>query len=404
MGTFVLVHGGWSGGWCWDKVVPLLEEAGHEAHAPDLPGSGDDPTPIHEVSLQGYADRISEVLDAQPGPVVLVGHSSGGTVISQAAEQRPEKVKLLVYLAAFLLRDGESLFEVGENETRSLVLPNLVVSEDGASATIKEDVVVEALLHDCSEEDAERAKARFVPQALAPFATPLSLTEGNFGRVPRAYIPRGGRGHGLQPIAQQALELARARQRPHRAHVPHGAAVHEHVRRGHLAGSGRVRRRHLAVGSRREPLEHPVVTADVDDLEAVAGSLEEAPGTPAAQRRAAGVEDHLPLVQLAPSLVPRGTLGRRLQAFGTQQSVDQSHGVPQPAQVVALTPTPVNRRTHLEPGGKVPRAVLAEHESRPWRHLIGQVRVRLARQVDLGFHLLGAEVRVVEADAYLAAL
>ena len=66
MGTFVLVHGGWSGGWCWEKVVPLLEEAGHEAHAPDLPGSGDDPTRIHEVSLQGYADRISEVLDAQP--------------------------------------------------------------------------------------------------------------------------------------------------------------------------------------------------------------------------------------------------------------------------------------------------------------------------------------------------
>ena len=188
MGTFVLVHGGWNGGWCWEKVVPLLEEAGHLAQAPDLPGSGDDPTPIPEVSLQGYADRISEVLDAQPEPVVLVGHSSGGTVISQAAEHRPEKVKLLVYLAAFLLRDGESLFEVGENETGSLVLPNLVVSEDGASATIREDVVVEALIHDCSEEDAERAKRRFAPQALAPFATPLSLTEGNFGRVPRAYI------------------------------------------------------------------------------------------------------------------------------------------------------------------------------------------------------------------------
>ena len=188
MGTFVLVHGGWSGGWCWEKVVPLLEEAGHEAHAPDLPGSGDDPTPIHEVSLQGYADRIAQVLDAQAGTVVLVGHSSGGVAISQAAEQRPEKVELLVYLAAFLLRDGETLFGVGENETGSLVLPNLVVSEDGASATIREDVVVEALLHDCPEEDVRRAKARFAPQALAPFATPLSLTEENFGRVPRAYI------------------------------------------------------------------------------------------------------------------------------------------------------------------------------------------------------------------------
>lgn len=188
MSTFVLVHGGWNGGWCWEKVAPLLEEAGHRVEAPDLPGSGDDPTPIHEVSLQGYANRISEVLDAQAEPVVLVGHSSGGTVVSQTAEQRPDKVKLLVYLAAFLLRDGETLFEVGENETGSLVLPNLVMSEDGASATIREDVIKEALLHDCADEDAERAKSRFAPQALAPFATPLSLTEENFGRIPRAYI------------------------------------------------------------------------------------------------------------------------------------------------------------------------------------------------------------------------
>ncbi len=188
MSTFVLVHGGWNGGWCWENVVPLLEEAGHEAEAPDLPGSGDDPTPIPEVSLQGYADWISGVLDAQSEPVVLVGHSSGGVVISQAAEQRPDKVKLLVYLAAFLLRDGETLFSVAENETGSLVLPNLVMSEDGASATIREDVIKEALFHDCSDEDAERAKSRFAPQALAPFVTPLALTEENFGRVPRVYI------------------------------------------------------------------------------------------------------------------------------------------------------------------------------------------------------------------------
>jgi pimeloyl-ACP methyl ester carboxylesterase len=188
MSAFVLVHGGWNGGWCWDKVVPLLEEAGHRVEAPDLPGLGNDRTPIPEVSLQSYVDRITQVLDAQPEPVVLVGHSAGGVVISQAAEQRPEKVRLLVYLAAFLLRDGETLFSAAEDETGSLVLPNLVMSEDGASATIREDVIREGLFHDCSEEDAERAKSRFVPQALAPFATPLSLTQGNFGRVPRAYI------------------------------------------------------------------------------------------------------------------------------------------------------------------------------------------------------------------------
>ncbi len=188
MSTFVLVHGGWSGGWTWEKVVPLLEEAGHEVEAPDLPGLGDDRTPIPEVSFQSYADRISGVLDAQTEPVVLVGHSSGGSVISQAAEQRPDKVKMLVYLAAFLLRDGEVLLSVAANDTESLILPNLVMSEDGSSATIREDVIREGLLADCSDEDVKRAKSGFVPQALAPFATPITVTEDNFGRVPRVYI------------------------------------------------------------------------------------------------------------------------------------------------------------------------------------------------------------------------
>ncbi len=188
MGRFVLVHGGFVGGWCWEKVVPLLEEAGHRVEAPDLPGSGDDNTPIPEVSLQAYADRISEVLDAQPEPVVLVGQSSGGVAVSQAAEQRPDKIHMLVYVGAYLLRDGETLLSAGENDTESLVLANLVMSEDGSSATIREDAIREGLLADCSDEDVERAKARFEPGALAPIATPVSLSEENYGRIPRVYI------------------------------------------------------------------------------------------------------------------------------------------------------------------------------------------------------------------------
>ena len=188
MGTFVLVHGGFVGGWCWEKVVPLLEGAGHRVEAPDLPGSGDDNTPIPEVSLQAYAERISEVLDAEPEPVVLVGQSSGGVAVSQAAEQRPDKIQMLVYVGAYLLRDGETLLSAGENDTESLVLANLVMSEDGSSATIREDAIKEGLLADCSDEDVERAKARFGPQALAPLATPVSLSEENYGRIPRVYV------------------------------------------------------------------------------------------------------------------------------------------------------------------------------------------------------------------------
>lgn len=204
MCSFVLVHGGWGGGWVWEKVVPLLEGAGHEVEAPDLPGHGDDPTPIPEISLQSYAHRVSEVLDAQPEPVVLVGHSLGGAAISQAAEQRPDKVETLVYLAAFLLRDGEPVFSVLGNDPESLLLPSIVRSEDQTYSTLRKDAIKETWCTDCSEEDVERLKSGAGPQATAPAAAPVSVTEENFGRIPRVYIETL-RDRTITPAAQKEM-------------------------------------------------------------------------------------------------------------------------------------------------------------------------------------------------------
>ena len=108
MSTYVLVHGSWHGGWCWDKVIPLLKARGHRVVAPDLPGHGRDKTPASDITLRAYADRVCDVLDAEAEPAILVGHSFGGLVITQAAEYRPEKIRTLVYLCAYLLRSGSS--------------------------------------------------------------------------------------------------------------------------------------------------------------------------------------------------------------------------------------------------------------------------------------------------------
>jgi len=188
MATYVLIHGAWHGSWCWDKVVHLLKGKGHKVEAPDLPGHGKDPTLIQKVSLQAYVDRVCKVLDAQSEPVVLVGHSMGGIVISQAAEYRPERIKTLIYLTAFLLQNGEFLLQIAQGDTEGLVLPNLIMAEDQSHATVKEEALKEAFYGDCSDEDVARAKSLLVPQAAAPFATPISITEKNFGRIPRIYI------------------------------------------------------------------------------------------------------------------------------------------------------------------------------------------------------------------------
>lgn len=188
MSRFVLVHGAWGESRVWEKLVPLLEAAGHEAEAPDLPGHGDDRTPIPDVSLQSYADCISRVLDARPEPAVLVGHSLGGATISQAAEQRPRKVEMLVYLAAFLLRDGETVLSVLGNDTESLLSSATVMSEDQTYSTIREDTIRETWCADCSDEGVERLKSLTGTQAAAPAAAPVAVTEDNFGRVPRVYV------------------------------------------------------------------------------------------------------------------------------------------------------------------------------------------------------------------------
>ena len=207
MATYVLVHGAWHGAWCWDKVVPLLERAGHSVEALDLPGHGRDKTPIPEVTLQAYADSVCRALDAKAEPVVLAGHSMGGIVITQSAERRPVKIKTLVYLTAFLLRNGETLLHVAQGDTEALVLPNLVMAPDESYATIRDEAIREVFYGDCTDEDVSRARSLLVPQATAPFATPMSTTEANFGRVGRVYI-ECLRDRAISPSVQEAMYAA----------------------------------------------------------------------------------------------------------------------------------------------------------------------------------------------------
>ncbi len=189
MSTYVLIHGAWAGRWCWEKVAPLLQQAGHQVVPLDLPGHGQDRTPLREITLAAYTKRVCETLDAQAEPVMLVGHSMGGIVITQVAEERPEKIQTLVYLSAFLPQNGESLFQLASGDTGSLIMPNLMVNEEQGYMTFKEEAPLkEIICADCSDEDAAWVKSLLVPQAIAPTATPVRTTAKNYGRVSRVYI------------------------------------------------------------------------------------------------------------------------------------------------------------------------------------------------------------------------
>jgi pimeloyl-ACP methyl ester carboxylesterase len=188
MSTFVLVAGAWHGAWCWQPVRERLVVAGHRVVVAELPGTGADTTGARTVTLASWAGFVADLVRAQAEAPVLVGHSRGGAVISQAAERAPDAIRRLVYVAAYLLPDGASVAECARADPDSLVAPNMVPARGGVTCTLKPEVVREAFYGSCTPETAAWAEARLTPEPLKPLVTPLSLTAANFGRVPRDYL------------------------------------------------------------------------------------------------------------------------------------------------------------------------------------------------------------------------
>lgn len=114
MSTFLLVHGAWHSGRCWDRVVPRLESAGHRVFAPSLTGYGEK---AHLLSPDvGLGTHVGDVVrlieDERLDDVVLVGHSYAGLVISAVANEVPDRIAHLVFLDAMVPVDGETAADV----------------------------------------------------------------------------------------------------------------------------------------------------------------------------------------------------------------------------------------------------------------------------------------------------
>jgi pimeloyl-ACP methyl ester carboxylesterase len=107
--TFVLIPGAWHSSACWQRVIPLLEAQGHRVIAPELLGMGSDHTPLSQIKLISWVDQVVGIIQQQQETVILVGHSRGGIIISAVAQRVPEKIKLLVYLTAFLVPSGDAV-------------------------------------------------------------------------------------------------------------------------------------------------------------------------------------------------------------------------------------------------------------------------------------------------------
>jgi len=190
MARFVLIHGAFAGGWIWEPLAELLEAAGHTVEAPDLPGHGDDQTPVAEVTLDAYADRICAVVAGRPEPATLVASSMGGIVATQATARCGERIAAIVYVAAFVPEDGQSLLDLtrlpeGEGDQTQA---NLVVEGDPPVATVPDEVTRRTAFAACSDEVAAWALPRRQAQPVVPFTQPVSLGGFDFAGIPRSYV------------------------------------------------------------------------------------------------------------------------------------------------------------------------------------------------------------------------
>ncbi|WP_455280957.1 alpha/beta fold hydrolase [Cupriavidus necator] len=183
---FVLVHGAWHGAWCWSSVIPLLRAQGHGVTAVDLPGRWREPGELVGLTADDYVRIVEQVLRTVDGPIVLVGHSLGGATISLAAERVPDHVRRLIYLAAFLVPDGQTVGAIaGTDEHSSL---STLVRRDTGVSYVNLERANQVLYHDCSEADTRVAHRPLCFEPSVMGQTPMRVTPERFGRIPRAYI------------------------------------------------------------------------------------------------------------------------------------------------------------------------------------------------------------------------
>jgi len=181
----ILVHGAWHGGWCWSALQTELDRRGVPSLAPDLPGHGASPEPLGD--LYGDADAIAELAKRLDRPVVLVGHSYGGMVITQAATQVGH-VTELVFVTAFVPDEGDSLMDLlGGFEQRHVAL-GLATRPGSSDATSSIDPAgaTAAFYHLAPPPVAAAAVARLGEQPVASFVQPV--TDAPWHTLPSTYV------------------------------------------------------------------------------------------------------------------------------------------------------------------------------------------------------------------------
>jgi pimeloyl-ACP methyl ester carboxylesterase len=198
--TFLVAHGAWSAGWSWRKMHPLLQAAGHRLIVPTYTGLGERghlATP--EVNLETHIqDLLGVIRFEELTDIVLVAHSYGGMVATGVTDRMPERIRHLIYVDAFVPRDGQSMLDLVPESHLGMIRKG-VADGDGWR------VPPMPIPADTSPEDQQWVERFRMPQPLHCFDRPLKLQHGDT-RVPRTYIyaMRTNPADAFRPFAERA--------------------------------------------------------------------------------------------------------------------------------------------------------------------------------------------------------
>jgi pimeloyl-ACP methyl ester carboxylesterase len=203
MAIFVLVHGGGHGGWCWKWTAALLRKAGHEVFTPTLTGFGDRAHLIEAAtSFEIFVDDIVQTLQFEDlENVMLVGHSMGGVIIPRVAEAVPERIGSVIWLAAAVCADNESLLDTIPQSP--WVAKAVELGPDGTAHT-DPDLILDAGIHDGTPEERRFVRDRHRPYPPHALVEPGRLSAFLALDLPTAYIMTAD-DRTIEPKVQQAM-------------------------------------------------------------------------------------------------------------------------------------------------------------------------------------------------------
>lgn len=185
MANYIIIHGGWGGGWEWTPVAARLREKGHTVFTPTLTGMGERQHLGQDVGLYDHVQDIQAVIEFEElKNVILCGHSYGGMVITAVADRIPERISMLVYMDAFIPEHGQAIRDLlpapfvdaliasaEERPDRKIAVPEQVLPPEG----------------DIAEDIRQKYIARMRPQPVKTFLEAVALS-GAVERLRRAYV------------------------------------------------------------------------------------------------------------------------------------------------------------------------------------------------------------------------